>query len=64
MADKMVKVKAVTNVRDNGKDYAPGAEFEMEESLVKPHVAAGQVEAMDKAFGTPRNKQVTGSANK
>ena len=63
MADKMVKVKAVTSVRDNGKDYAPGAEFEMEESLVKPHVAAGQVEQV-KQQGSPRDKQFTGGANK
>ena len=61
---KMVKVKAITAVRDNGKNYSPGTEFEMEQSLVKPHEAAGQVEAVDKSSATPKDKQVTGSANK
>jgi len=63
MADKMIKVRAVTAVRDNGKDHAPGAEFEMEESLVNPHVAAGQVEQV-KQQGSPRDKQFTGGENK
>jgi len=39
-----VKVKAIKAVRDDGKDYRPGEVFQMEASLVRPHVAAGLVE--------------------
>ena len=47
---KHVKVRAVTECMDNGVKHAPGEEFEMEESLVGPHVKAGQVEIVsDKA---------------
>ena len=62
------KVKALTTVRDDGKTHAAGETFEMEISLVKPHVDAGQVElvespetdatgATEKASGTPADKQ-------
>lgn len=49
------RVKALINgVRDNGKKYAKGDEFDMEISLVKPHVKAGQVEVVagKKGLGT------------
>lgn len=43
------KVRALINgVRDNGKKYAKGDEFDMEISLVDPHVKAGQVEIANK----------------
>jgi hypothetical protein len=44
---KMAKVKALVEVRNDGRTYEPGCEFEMEESLVGPHVAAGQVEVVE-----------------
>ncbi len=42
-----VKVKAIKAVRDDGRDYRPGEVFDMEASLVKPHVAAGLVEQVN-----------------
>lgn len=56
------KVRAmIDGVKVNGKRYVKGDEFQMEQSLVKPHMAAGQVETiMDvsggKAQGTPKDK--------
>jgi len=47
---KVVRVKVLKPVSSNGKGYHPGAEFEMEESLVAPHAAAGLVEPV----GEPR----------
>lgn len=45
-----VKVKAVTECMDNGVRHQPGEVFEMEHSLVEPHVKAGQIEIVsDKA---------------
>ncbi len=41
-----VKVKALVDCMDNGIKHKPGEEFEMEYSLVKPHVEAGQVEVV------------------
>jgi hypothetical protein len=41
------KVKAlIDGVRDNGKKYAKDDEFNMEISLVAPHVKAGQVKVV------------------
>ncbi len=41
------KVKAlIGGVTDNGKKHAKGEEFDMEISLVKPHVDAGQIEVV------------------
>ena len=60
-----VKVKAKTPVFDNGARHSPGDVFEMEHSLVKPHVDAGQVEIVTaKQLKTPRDKQQTGVADK
>ena len=60
-----VKVKAKTPVFDNGKRHAPGDVFDMEHSLVKPHVDAGQIKIVTgKAQRTPRDKQQTGVADK
>jgi len=61
---RMVKVKAVTEVRDNGVLHAPGETFEMEASLVEPHRKAGQIELAEKQQATPRDKQVTGGKDK
>ena len=41
------KVKAlIDGVRNDGKKYAAGDEFDMEISLVEPHVKAGQVKVV------------------
>ena len=63
---KMVKVKALVIAKNDGKTYEPGTEFEMEESLVGPHVAAGQVARTDgqKQATTPADKQMRGGADK
>ena len=42
----MVKVKALVACTDNGVSHAPGEIFEMERSLVAPHVETGQVEVV------------------
>lgn len=60
-----VKVKAITTVKDNGRTYQPGEVFEMEQSLVEPHVKAGQVKPVagspkpvkEKQQRSPRDKQ-------
>ena len=44
MADKMVSVKALVTVMDNGVTHAAGEIFPMEESMADAHVKAGQVE--------------------
>ena len=60
-----VTVKAKTPVFDNGVRHSPGDVFQMEHSLVKPHVDAGQAEIVAaKQQATPRDKQATGGRNK
>jgi hypothetical protein len=61
-----VKVKALVPVKENGVRRAPGEEWEMEESLVGPHVAAGQVArvAASKQAASPRDKQSLGASDK
>jgi len=48
---KTAKVKALVEVKNDGKTYPPGQEFEMEESLVGPHVAAKVVEVVESKKG-------------
>jgi len=61
MTQKMVKVEAVKPVRNDGVSHAPGETFEMEQSLVGPHAAAGQVKVLD---GPPADKQARPAKNK
>ena len=66
MPDTMIRVKAMVEVYDNGVRHAPGEEFEMEESLVGPHAAAGQVERIGgpKQAAPAADKQQRGGADK
>ncbi len=61
----VAKIDGVTN---NGKTYAKGDQFAMAHHIVPVHQQAGQVELVDqtqsKQATTPRDKQVTGGANK
>jgi len=72
MVDETVKVEAIVVVRNDGEFHQPGEVFDMEKSLVAPHVAAGQVKAVDPSTGsgqtkqqaTPKDKQFTGGRDK
>ena len=61
-----VKVKALVKVRDNGKNHAPGEEFEMEAGLAEVHERAGQVERVGgtKQATSPADKQQRGGLDK
>lgn len=60
-----VMVRALKKVRDNGVNHEPGKTFEMEQSLVGPHVKAGQVELVgEKAAKPASNRQFMGGKNK
>lgn len=66
----MVSTKVRTmidGVKVNGKRYGKGDEFQMEQSLVKPHVDGGQVECVTdgaKAQSTPADKMASAPKNK
>jgi len=61
----MVTVKALKKVRDNGKNHEPGETFEMEQSLVGPHVKAGHVELVgEKDASSHPNREFTGGTKK
>lgn len=58
---KLVSVRALVRVRDQGRYNEPGEVFSMELSLVPAHVAAGQVElatvAAAESNGTPSRRK-------
>jgi len=62
----LVKVVAKVKVRDNGKNHAPGEEFEMEAGLAEVHERAGQVAIVGgaKQAAPASDKQQRGGANK